>query len=115
MWAEWKSSQLALLFKELKEKAKTVNPKIKFAANVYYETPVDEAAAMAWYSQKLSTLKSAGADYFAVMGYFEQISSEQKLGPSFFFKKCSRIFITAFCIFYYKIILKKYSVYFIFC
>ena len=45
---------------------------LKFAANVYYETPVDEAAAMAWYSQKLSTLKSAGADYFAVMGYFEQ-------------------------------------------
>ncbi len=74
VWAEWKSSQLALLFKELKEKAKTVNPKIKFAANVYYETPVDEAAAMAWYSQKLSTLKSAGADYFAVMGYFEQMS-----------------------------------------
>ena len=80
VWAEWKSSQLALLFKELKERAKTVNPKIKFAANVYYETPVDEAAALAWYSQKLSTLKSAGADYFAVMGYFEQISSEQKLG-----------------------------------
>lgn len=79
VWAEWKSSQLALLFKELKERAKTVNPKIKFAANVYYETPVDEAAALSWYSQKLSTLKSAGADYFAVMGYFEQISSEQKL------------------------------------
>ena len=79
VWAEWKSSQLALLFKELKERAKTVNPRIKFAANVYYETPVDEAAALAWYSQKLSTLKSAGADYFAVMGYFEQISSEQKL------------------------------------
>ena len=27
----------------------------------------------------MSTLKEAGADYFAVMGYFEQISDEQKL------------------------------------
>ncbi len=79
VWAEWKSSQLAFLFKELKEIAKTVNPRIKFAANVYYETPINEKAALSWYSQKLSTLKSAGADYFAVMGYFEQISSEQQL------------------------------------
>ena len=79
VWAEWKNSQLALLFKELKESAKTVSPKIKFAANVYYETPIDEAAAISWYSQRLSTLKQSGADYFAVMGYSEQISSEQKL------------------------------------
>lgn len=79
IWAEWKSNQLVLLFKELKERAKTINPKIKFAANIYYETPIDEKAALSWYSQKLSALKSAGADYFAVMGYAEQISSEQNL------------------------------------
>lgn len=77
-WAEWKSSQLALLFKELKERAKTHNPKIKFAANIYYETPIDEKAGVAWYSQKMSVLKESGADYFAVMGYFEQISDEKK-------------------------------------
>lgn len=76
-WAEWKSNQLALLFKQLKERAKTRNPKIKFAANIYYETPVDEKAGVAWYSQRLSVLKSSGADYFAVMGYFEQISDEK--------------------------------------
>lgn len=78
-WAEWKSSQLSLLFKELKERAKTHNPKIKFAANIYYETPIDEKAGIAWYSQNLTALKNAGADYFAVMGYFEQISAEQSL------------------------------------
>ena len=78
-WAEWKSSQLSLLFKELKERAKTHNPKIKFAANIYYETPIDEKAGIAWYSQNLNALKNAGADYFAVMGYYEQISDEKKL------------------------------------
>ena len=78
-WAEWKSSQLALFFKELKERAKTHNPKIKFAANIYYETPIDEKAGIAWYSQNLTALKNAGADYFAVMGYYEQISDEKKL------------------------------------
>ena len=78
-WAEWKSSQLSLLFKELKERAKTHNPKIKFAANIYYETPIDEKAGIAWYSQNLTALKNAGADYFAVMGYYEQISDEKKL------------------------------------
>ena len=78
-WAEWKSSQLALFFKELKERAKTHNPKLKFAANIYYETPIDEKAGMSWYSQNLTALKNAGADYFAVMGYFEQISAEQSL------------------------------------
>ena len=77
-WAEWKSSQLALFFKELKERAKTHNPKIKFAANIYYETPIDEKAGISWYSQNLTALKSAGADYFAVMGYFEQISQEKQ-------------------------------------
>ena len=80
VWAQWKSSQLALFFKELKERAKTQNPKIKFAANIYYETPIDEKAGISWYSQNLETLKSAGADYFAVMGYFEQISQEKQLG-----------------------------------
>lgn len=79
IWAEWKSDQLALLFKELKQKATSINPKIKFAANIYYETPVDEKAALSWYSQNISKLKSAGADYFAVMGYSEQISAEQGL------------------------------------
>lgn len=78
-WAEWKSSQLSLLFKELKERAKTHNSKIKFAANIYYETPIDEKAGIAWYSQNLTALKNAGADYFAVMGYYEQISDEKKL------------------------------------
>lgn len=78
-WAEWKSSQLSLLFKELKERVKTHNSKIKFAANIYYETPIDEKAGIAWYSQNLTALKNAGADYFAVMGYYEQISDEKKL------------------------------------
>lgn len=81
-WAEWKSKQLALFFNELKEKAKSINPNIKFAANIYYETPIDEKIGLSWYSQKLSYLKSAGADYFAIMGYWEQIGSEQNLNKA---------------------------------
>lgn len=79
IWADWKSAYLAEFFKELKEQMKTVSPKILFAANVYYETPVDEKAALSWYSQKLPSLLEAGADYLAVMGYYEQIKEEQNL------------------------------------
>ena len=79
LWASWKTIHLANLFKEIKFAVKSINPKIKIAANVYYETPMDDKAAVSWYSQNLNVLKKAGADYYAIMGYVEQIQSEKKL------------------------------------
>lgn len=79
IWASWKTVHLANFFKEIKYTVKSINPKIKIAANVYYETPIDDKAAVSWYSQNLEILKKAGADYYAIMGYVEQIQNEKKM------------------------------------
>lgn len=79
IWARWKNDHLMKFFKELRHAVLEENPDILFAANVYYETPVAPRQALAWYSQRLEALEKAGADYYAVMGYAEQISAEQKL------------------------------------
>lgn len=79
IWADWKNSHLMQLFREIRERVLSVNPHIAFAANVYYETPVSPKEALAWYSQKLDALDKAGFDYYAVMGYAEQIGAEKRL------------------------------------
>ncbi len=78
-WAEYKLAYLATYLSELIFTVKEINPNIKVAANVYYETPIDYANALAWYSQSLEGLLAAGADYFAVMGYVEQIAKEKNI------------------------------------
>ena len=75
-WADWKSRYLTGLFKHIKEKVSEVNSDILFAVNIYYETPVNPSQGLAWYSQKLENFEKAGADYYAVMGYSEQIAKE---------------------------------------
>ena len=78
-WASWKNKHLTELLAELINTAKNVNPNIMFAANVYYETPINPKQGLAWYSQDLSVLNKIGIDYLAVMGYSEQIADEQHL------------------------------------
>lgn len=78
-WIKWKNSVLTDFFQELRQASKEINPKIRFAANVYYETPGDDMKGMAWYSQSIANLKKAGFDYFAVMCYHDQISEEMGL------------------------------------
>lgn len=79
LWADWKNYHLMQLFREIRDKALSANPQIMFAANVYYETPIAPKEALAWYSQKLDALDRAGFDYYAVMGYSEQIGMEKRL------------------------------------
>ena len=76
IWANWKARHMSNLFRELKVAAKSVNPSLSFAANIYYETPLYPEQGLAWYSQKIPYLLDAGADYLAVMGYHEQIGKE---------------------------------------
>lgn len=78
-WARWKNYHLSGFFNEIRRSVLSVNPDILLAANVYYETPILPNQALAWYSQELGSLEKAGADYYAVMGYSEQIGAEQKL------------------------------------
>ncbi|MGE4268267.1 MAG: poly-beta-1,6-N-acetyl-D-glucosamine N-deacetylase PgaB [Deferribacterales bacterium] len=77
-WVRWKNGKLMDFFGELRDSAKAVNPDIKFAANVYYETPIDRAKGLAWYSQSVQSMLAAGFDYLAVMGYHDQIAVEMR-------------------------------------
>ena len=76
IWANWKAIHLAKFFAALKSAARSVNPDVAFAVNIYYETPVYPEQGLAWYSQAIPVLMNAGADYLAVMGYHEQIDAE---------------------------------------
>ncbi|MBQ3033418.1 MAG: family 10 glycosylhydrolase [Deferribacterales bacterium] len=76
IWANWKAYHMSKLFARLRQEAKSVNPSLSFAANIYYETPLYPEQGLAWYSQRMAYLDEAGADYFAVMGYHEQIGRE---------------------------------------
>ncbi|WP_022850426.1 poly-beta-1,6-N-acetyl-D-glucosamine N-deacetylase PgaB [Limisalsivibrio acetivorans] len=78
-WAKWKTEMLAQFFGELRMAVLKRNPSIRFAANVYYETPLDDMIGMSWYSQSIDRLMKAGFDYFAVMCYHDQIKNELNL------------------------------------
>lgn len=77
-WARWKNAKLMDFFGELKTSAEAFNPDIKFAANVYYETPIDRMKGLAWYSQSIQSMLATGFDYLAVMGYHDQIGAEMR-------------------------------------
>lgn len=77
-WVRWKNAKLMDFFGELKSSAMAVNPDMKFAANVYYETPIDKTKGLAWYSQSIQSMLAAGFDYLAVMGYHDQIATEMR-------------------------------------
>jgi biofilm PGA synthesis lipoprotein PgaB len=84
LWYRWKSDQLQALFREMRNETRVINPAMKWALNVYYETPVYPEQGLAWYAQDLKGLWAAGADYIAVMVYQEQIMNEKNLNRSQF-------------------------------
>lgn len=81
-WAEWKTGKMADFFGELRHAVLVRNPSVRFAANIYYETPEDEMKGISWYAQSIERLLDAGVDYLAVMSYHDQIKRELKLDES---------------------------------
>ncbi len=75
-WNLWKMSELSSLLQEIRVRVKKINPKIKFAVNTYYETPLFPDNGLSWYSQSIPKYIKMGFEYFAYMGYHEQISDE---------------------------------------
>ncbi|MCD8567231.1 MAG: poly-beta-1,6-N-acetyl-D-glucosamine N-deacetylase PgaB [Geovibrio sp.] len=78
-WAYWKAQKMADFFRELRQAVLVRNPSVRFAANIYYETPADSMKGISWYSQSVDMLLDAGFDYLAVMSYHDQIAREMKL------------------------------------
>ena len=83
-WYQWKAEQLQDLFKEMKDATRIINPNMKWALNIYYETPVYPHQGLAWYAQDMKGIWEAGADYVAVMTYQDQIMREKQLDRSGF-------------------------------
>jgi biofilm PGA synthesis lipoprotein PgaB len=78
-WNIWKMKQLSSLLNDIKTEVKIINPNIKFAVNIYYETPVFPERGLSWYSQSIKQYINYGFEYLAFMGYHEQISNEMNI------------------------------------
>lgn len=75
-WSEWKSKRLSHTASEIMSAAREVNPDLKFAINLYYETVSSPKNALAWLSQNINELINHKFDYYAVMAYHRQMKRE---------------------------------------
>jgi biofilm PGA synthesis lipoprotein PgaB len=78
-WNDWKMKELSSFLQEIRIHVKKINPKIKFAVNTYYETPLFPDNGLSWYSQSIPQYVKMNFEYYAYMGYHEQISDETGL------------------------------------
>ena len=75
-WANWKNRWLMNVAKRLMEAARESNPNLKFGINLYYETALNSANAVAWFSQTFSEALEKDFDYYAFMAYHRQTMKE---------------------------------------
>jgi len=81
-WNRVKMTRLNKLLKLIVQSCKRVNSGIKIGINVYYETPLYEERAEAWYSHNLNEILAAGVDYIYLMSYHRQIKEEMKFSET---------------------------------
>lgn len=78
-WYLWKMKSLTSFLNEIRYEVRKLNPKIKFAVNIYYETPSFPKKGLKWYAQSLENYYNENFSYFATMAYHEQIMDEIKI------------------------------------
>lgn len=83
---EWKTKALSDIINYIKWDMKKINPKIKFAVNIYYETLFSSKKGKRWYGQSIENYHKKGFTYFASMLYSEQIKSEMKFSNEDYLK-----------------------------
>jgi len=76
IWAKFKNRKILELADSIMRSVHAVNPDIKFALNLYYETVSDPKNALRWLSQDITTAKEYGFDYYSMMSYHDQIAKE---------------------------------------
>jgi poly-beta-1,6-N-acetyl-D-glucosamine N-deacetylase len=79
LWAKFKNRKILALAKKLMDTTRSINPDIKFALNLYYESVSDPQNALYWLSQDITASMECGFDYYSMMSYHDQISKELKL------------------------------------
>ncbi len=99
-WRDFKSKKMASFIKDLKTSIREINPQIKLAVNLTYESISNPDGALKWLTHNLEDLKDV-ADYFSLMAYHRQIMDELKLNLnevreflSRMTKKCYQLFKT---------------------
>ncbi|MDY6820222.1 MAG: poly-beta-1,6-N-acetyl-D-glucosamine N-deacetylase PgaB [Deferribacterota bacterium] len=75
-FTDWKINQMRYFLNKIIWSVKLIDPSIKIAINIYYETPYKPNKAKKWYAQSLSSFKSIDVDYFAYMSYHIQMAKE---------------------------------------
>ncbi|MGA1862569.1 hypothetical protein OWM07_06770 [Deferribacter thermophilus] len=76
LFFSWKTEALSDLLNDIKWDMKKINPKLKFAVNIYYETLIDKKKGERWYGQSIENYNKKGFSYFANMLYSEQVKKE---------------------------------------
>jgi biofilm PGA synthesis lipoprotein PgaB len=78
-WTRWKEAYLRKFLRDLVSSIKSVNPKIRLAINLYYESVIRPKKALAWYAQNLASYRDIPLDYFVIMAYHRQMRKEMGL------------------------------------
>ena len=81
-WERVKCERVTQLLEKIVQICKAVNPQIKIAMNIHYETPLSPDQARSWYAYDLPALASGSLDYLYLMGYHRQIKSELGLNAA---------------------------------
>lgn len=80
-WSSFKSRRLGVVAKRIMAASRKINPGLKFAVNLSYESALRPDLALAWFSQDIGEFKTdvngAGADYFFIMAYHRQMMREK--------------------------------------
>ncbi len=80
LWCKVKAEKIITLVNKISKTVKEVNPDIKIALNVYYDTVLDPENGLYWLSQDVTLWKSnKEIDYFMVMAYHRQIGRELQI------------------------------------
>lgn len=78
-WASWKNRYLVRVAKRIMDGVREINPRVRFAINLTYETAYRPKEAVAWLSQSLEVAKEAGFDFYTIMAYHRQIQEELEM------------------------------------
>ncbi len=78
-WCRWKSGVMVRLAERVRRAVHSRRPYKPVGINVFYETVTDPKKAVWWFSQDIDAIISSDLDFYAVMFYHRQMSSELRM------------------------------------
>ena len=81
-WASWKNRRLLTVAETLRTAVREKRPEVRFAINLMYESVTNPPYALAWLSQNLDAAVRSDFDYYSIMAYHRQMSTELDKDPA---------------------------------